>query len=149
MTISRRVLLGLLLSTPAAADPSPAVFIEITPVEGRATVRIAAGQVVRVGRAEGATVIDTTAWVQQRSSESVDAVARKLALAGQRMAALTDLSGGRTYLAADRVVVVRESTERHAAGARASVVMVGLRFGTDIAVRESVAEVMTALAAAR
>jgi hypothetical protein len=90
-------------------------------------------------------VIDTTAWVQQRSAESVEAVARKLQAAGQRLVALTDLSGGRTYIAADRVVVVRDSGERHAAGARAAIIMVGLRFNTDVAVRESVAEVMEAL----
>jgi hypothetical protein len=43
------------------------------------------------------------------------------------------------------VVVVREAYEQHAAGARATIVMVGLRFNTDIAVRETVEEVMAAL----
>ncbi len=64
---------------------------------------------------------------------------------GQRLVALTDLSNGRIYLAADRVVLVRASQERHAAGARAAIVMVGLRFNTDVAVREAVEEVIAAL----
>lgn len=139
----RHALLLLLLAAPAAAQVPG--FIEVIPTERGQAVRIAAHQVVRVGRGEGATVIDTTAWVQQRSAENVEAVARKLAGAGQRLVALTDLSGGRTYLAADRIVLVRESGERHAAGARAAIVMVGLRFNTDVAVRESVEEVMAAL----
>jgi hypothetical protein len=108
-------------------------------------VRIAAAQVVRVARAEGYTVIDTTAWVQQRTTEAVEAVARRMAAAGQPLVALTDLRDARTYLAADRVVLVREAYEQHAAGARATVVMVGLRFNTDVAVRETVEEVMAAL----
>jgi hypothetical protein len=136
-------LILLLLAAPAAAQVPG--FIEVVPTERGQAVRIAAAQVVRVGRGEGGTVIDTTAWVQQRSAESVEAVARKLSAAGQRLVALTDLSGGRTYLDADRIVVVRESGERHAAGARAAIVMVGLRFNTDVAVRESVEEVMAAL----
>jgi hypothetical protein len=142
----------LVLSTAAALPASAAegaapaqVFIEVVPTGGHAPVRIAAAQVVRVARAEGYTVIDTTAWVQQRSTESVEAVARRLAAAGQRLVALTDLREARTYLAADRVVLVREAYEQHAAGARATVVMVGLRFNTDIAVRETVEEVMAAL----
>ena len=144
-------LLGL-LALPAAAQqppadpiPGPVAFIEVVPTEGRAPVRIAAHQVVRVARAEGATVIDTAAWVQQRSVEPAEAVARRIAAAGPRLVALTDLGNGRIWLAADRVVLVRESQERHAAGARAAIVLVGLRFGTDVAVRESVAEVMAAL----
>ena len=83
--------------------------------------------------------------MQQRTIEPVESVARRLSSAGQRLVALTDLAGARTYLAADRVVLVRESQERHAAGARAAVVMVGLRFNTDVAVRETVEEVMAAL----
>ena len=131
---------------PTAAQDAPAnAFIEVVPTGGHAPVRIAATQVVRVARAEGHTVIDTTAWVQQRSTESVEAVARRLAAAGQRLVALTDLRDARTYLAADRVVLVREAYEQHAAGARATVVMVGLRLNTDIAVRETVEEVMAAL----
>jgi hypothetical protein len=42
-------------------------------------------------------------------------------------------------------VLVRDSQDRHAAGGRAAIVVVGLRFGTDVAVRESVAEVLAAL----
>jgi hypothetical protein len=124
----------------------PAGFVEVVPTEGRAAVLLAAAQVVRIGRAEGQTVIDTAAWVQQRTVEPIDSVARRVAEAGQRLVPLTDLGNGRIWLAADRVVLVRGSEERHASGARAAIVMVGLRFGTDVAVRESVAEVMMALA---
>lgn len=146
-----------LLSAAAAQQDAPApgaaagVFIQVIPTEGRAPVRLAAGQVVRVGRAEGYTVIDTAAYVQQRTVEPVESVARRLAAAGQRLIALTDLRDARTYLAADRVVLVREPYEQHAAGARAAIVMVGLRFNTDVAVRETVEQVMSALerAAAR
>jgi len=142
----RRVLaLLILLAWPAAAEEGRPAFIEIIPAEGRAPVLVAVPQVVRVARVEGQTVIDTAAWVQQRTVEPVESVARRLSAAGQRLIALTDLGGGRIYLAADRVVLVREAHERHAAGARAAIVMVGLRFGTDVAVREGVAEVMGAL----
>jgi hypothetical protein len=130
----------------APAAPAAGAFIEVVPAEGRAPVRVAASQVVRVARAEGYTVLDTTAYVQQRTIEPVEAVARRLAAAGQRFIALTDLRDSRTYLAADRVVIVREPYEQHAAGARAAVVMVGLRFSADVAVRETVGEVMAALA---
>jgi hypothetical protein len=157
MTTIRRLLLGagcvvaLTAGTaaqdgplrPAAAPVGP--FIEVVPTEGRAPVRLAAAQVVRVGRVEAQTVIDTTAYVQQRTIEPIDSVARRLIAAGQRLVALTDLSGARIWLAADRIVLVRGSEDRHAAGARAAIVMVGLRFNTDIAVRESVEEVMAAL----
>ena len=84
--------------------------------------------------------------MQQRTIEPVESVARRLSSAGQRLVALTDLGSGRIYLAADRVVLVRGSQERHATGARAAIVMVGLRFNTDVAVRETVEEVMAALA---
>jgi hypothetical protein len=142
----RLLLCLLLLAAPAWAQEAPRpAFIEVAPPDGRGAVRLAPAQVVRIGRAEGHTVIDTTAWVQQRTAEPVEAVARRVAAAGQRLVALTDLANGRIYLAADRIVLVRESGERHAAGARAAIVMVGLRFGTDVAVRESVAEVMAAL----
>jgi hypothetical protein len=145
---------GALLAFGAAAvaqDMPPPVsaaagaFIDIVPTEGRMPVRLAAAHAVRIGRVEGHTVIDTTAWVQQRTVEPVDSVARRLVAAGQRLIALTDLNGTRIYLAADRIVLVRDSQERHAAGARAAIVMVGLRFNTDIAVRESPDEVMAAL----
>jgi hypothetical protein len=139
------LLLPALAVLPAAAQDVPG-FLEIVPTEGRATVRLAVAQVVRVGRVEGATVIDTAAWVQQRTVEPVDSVAQRLSAAGRRFIPLTDLANGRIYLAADRIVLVRDSGERHAAGARAAIVMVGLRFGTDVAVRESVAEVMALLA---
>jgi hypothetical protein len=141
----RLVLLLLLLSAGAAAQPVPAPFIEVVPTEGRAPVRLAATQVVRVARVEGQTVIDTTAWVQQRTVEPVDTVARRIREAGQRLVPLTDLGSGRVWLAADRFVAVRDSQDRHAAGARAAIVMVGLRSGTDVAVRETVEEVMAAL----
>jgi hypothetical protein len=130
---------------PLANAPPAGVFIQVIPTEGRAPVRLAVSQVVRVARAEGYTVIDTTAYVQQRTVESVEAVARRLAAAGQRLIALTDLRDARTYLAADRVVLVREPYEQHATGARAAVVMAGLRFNNDVAVRETVEQVMAAL----
>ena len=138
----RAVLLALL---PLAGAASAEAFLEISPGPGAPRVLVAVGQVVRIARVEGFTVIDTTAWVQQRTVEPVDAVARRLTAAGQRLIALTDLNGQRIHLAADRVVLVRDSQDRHAAGARAAVVMVGLRFNTDIAVRETVEEVMAAL----
>lgn len=90
-------------------------------------------------------MLDTAAWVQQRTTESVEAIARRLGDTGLRLVPLTDLNGRRIWLAADRIVAVRESGARHAAGARAAIIMVGLRFNTDIAVREGVEEVMEAL----
>lgn len=148
--IPRRALPLLLLAAPAAAqDAPPASFVELLPAEGRAPVRVNAMQVVRVARLDGATILDTTAFVQQRSSEGLDAVIRRLQAAGLRLVPLTDLNGARTYLALDRIVLVRPSEERHAAGARAAIVVAGLRFATDVAVRETVADVMAAIAAAR
>jgi hypothetical protein len=144
MTRLAGCLLALLLAGGAAAAEPPRL-IEIQPTEGRASVWLAPAQVVRIGRAEGQTVIDTAAWVQQRTTEPVDAVARRVAEAGQRLVPLTDLSNARIWIAADRIVLVRDSQDRHAAGARAAIVVVGLRFGTDVAVRESVAEVLAAL----
>jgi hypothetical protein len=129
----------------AAVMAAPDGFIEITPTEGRAPVHLAVAQVVRVGRAEGHTVIDTTAWVQQRTVEPAESVARRLRAAGQRLVPLTDLRSSRIWLAVDRVVLVRDSQERHAAGARAAIVMMGLRFSPDVAVRETAEEVMAAL----
>jgi hypothetical protein len=151
-----RTLRRALLAAVAAASALPAVtaaedaatagaFVQVIPTEGRAPVRLAAAQVVRIARAEGYTVIDTAAYVQQRTVESVEAVARRLTAAGLRLVPLTDLRDTRTYLAVDRVVLVREPYEQHAAGARAAIVMVGLRFNTDVAVRETVEEVMTVL----
>ncbi|SDB42749.1 hypothetical protein [Belnapia rosea] len=150
--IRRRALvlssLALLLAPAAAAQEPPARFIELQPMEGRAAVRLNALQVVRIARLDGATILDTTAYVQQRSSEALEAVVRRLQSAGLRLVALTDLNGARTYLALDRIVLVRPSEERHAAGARAAIVVAGLRFATDVAVRETVAEAMAAIAAA-
>ncbi len=147
--IPRRILPLLLLALPAAAQDPPAIFVELLPAEGRAPVRLNAMQVVRVARLDGATILDTTAFVQQRSSEALDAVIRRLQSAGLRLVPLTDLNGARTFLALDRIVLVRPSEERHAAGARAAIVVAGLRFATDVAVRETVADVMAAIAAAR
>ncbi|WP_043335960.1 hypothetical protein [Belnapia moabensis] len=147
--IPRRILPLLLLALPAAAQDPPAIFVELLPAEGRAPVRLNAMQVVRVARLDGATILDTTAFVQQRSSEALDAVIRRLQSAGLRLVPLTDLNGARTFLALDRIVLVRPSEERHAAGARAAIVVAGLRFATDVAVRETVADVMAAIATAR
>lgn len=144
MTRLAGCLLALLLVGGATAAEPPRL-IEIQPTEGRASVWLAPAQVVRIGRAEGQTVIDTAAWVQQRTTEPVDALARRVAEAGQRLVPLTDLSNARIWIAADRIVLVRDSQDRHAAGARAAIVVVGLRFGTDVAVRESVDEVLAAL----
>jgi hypothetical protein len=144
----RRALLLAALLLPGAAlaqEPPAPGFIEILPSEGRGAVRLALAQVVRIGRAEGHTVVDTAAWVQQRSVETVESLARRVAAGGVRLVPLTDPSGTRTWLAADRVVLVRESQDRHAAGARAAIVMVGLRMGADVAVRETPEEVMAAL----
>ena len=142
-------ILLLLLAAPALAQlpeaPLRDGFVAVTPTERGAAVRIVVSQVVRVGRAEGATVIDTTAYVQQRSIEPAEAIARRISAAGLRLVPLTDPSGGRVWLAPDKVVLVRDSNERHAAGARAAVVMIGLRFSADVAVRESVEQVMAAL----
>jgi hypothetical protein len=142
----------LALAPPSAAMAQEPVrpgairgFIEVIPSEGRAPVELAAAQVVRVGRVEGFTVIDTAAWVQQRSVEPVEAIARRLTAAGVRLIPLTDLNGARIYLVVDRVVLVRGSEDRHAAGARTAIVMVGLRFNTDVAVREGPEEVKAAL----
>ncbi|MGG5807845.1 hypothetical protein [Falsiroseomonas sp. CW058] len=139
------LLLATMLPAPAPAQPAPGAFVEIVPTEGRAAVHVATAQVVRIGRAEGATVIDTTSFVQQRSAEALETVARRMAAAGLRLLPLTDPSGGRVYLVPDRIVLVRDSGERHAAGARAAIVMVGLRYGFDVAVRETVEQVMAAL----
>ncbi|MDO9711406.1 hypothetical protein [Paracraurococcus lichenis] len=150
-TLSRRAVLALALLLPGLAvaqpepEPAAARFLEIVPTGGHGPVRLAVSQVTRVGRAEGYTVIDTTAYVQQRTVEAPDSVVRRVAAAGQRLVALTDPSGQRTWVAPDRVVLVRESEARHAAGARAAIVLVGLRFGQDVAVRETVDEVMAAL----
>ena len=136
-------LLALSLAAPVAAQP--AAFIDVAPPKGHAPVHVAAGQIVRIARVDGYTVIDTAAWVQQRTTEAVDAVARRVMATGQRLLPLTDPANARVWLSVDRVVIVRDSQARHAAGARAAIVMVGLYYGRDVAVRETVAEVMAAL----
>ncbi|MCO6414760.1 hypothetical protein JYK14_01010 [Siccirubricoccus sp. KC 17139] len=128
-----------------AAPPEVPGFIQLQPAPGAPPVALAVRQVVRIGHAEGLTAIDTTAFVQQRSVEPAEAVARRLIALGARLVRLTDLNGAGTWIAADRVVVVRGPTERYAAGARAAIVVVGLRFTTDVAVKESVPEVLAAL----
>jgi hypothetical protein len=137
------------LTRPAGATEPAASFIEILPSSGGPPVRLNARQVVRVARLEGTTILDTTAFVQQRSSEALESLAQRLVAAGLPLVPLTDLNGARTYLARDRIVLVRASEERHAAGARAAIVVTGLRFATDIAVRETVAEAMAAIAHAQ
>ena len=143
------VAMGDVAEAQRQADPGsaalPTQFIEIVPTEGRAPVHLSSAQVVRLGRVENFTTIDTAAWVQQRTTEPVEAIARRLRDGGQRLVALTDLNNGRVYLALDRIVLVRDSHERHAAGARAAIVMVGLRFNTDVAVRETAQDVMAAI----
>ncbi|WP_431269173.1 hypothetical protein [Dankookia sp. P2] len=137
---------------PAAAAPyqvfvTPSgTFIDLAPPAGQGPVRLAVSQVVRIGRLQGETVIDTAAWVQQRTAEPMDSLAHRLAAAGVRLVPLTDPSGQRTWLAADRIVLIRGSEARHAAGARTALVMVGLLYTRDVAVRETVEEVMAALA---
>ncbi|WP_149538637.1 hypothetical protein [Siccirubricoccus phaeus] len=127
------------------ALPDVPGFIQLIPAPGAPPVALAVRQVVRIGHADGRTAIDTTAFVQQRSVEPAEVVARRLAALGLRLVRLTDLNGAGTWIAADRVVLVRGPTERYATGARAAIVVVGLRFTTDVAVRESVPEVLAAL----
>ena len=121
-------------------------FIDLAPPAGQGPVRLAVAQVVRIGRLEGETVIDTTAYVQQRTPEPMESLVRRLAAAGVRLVPLTDPSSQRTWVAADKVVLVRGSEARHAGGARAAIVLVGLRYTRDVAVQETVEEVMAALA---
>lgn len=141
-----------LLAYPAEAAPDQLLvtpggsFIDLAPPAGQGPMRLAVGQVVRVGRLDNETVIDTTAYVQQRTPEALDSLVRRLGAAGVRLIPLTDPSNQRTWVAADKVVLVRGSETRHAAGARAAIVLVGLRYTRDVAVRETVEEVMAALA---
>ena len=76
----------------------------------------------------------------------MESLVRRLAAAGLRLVPLTDPSGQRTWLAADRIVLIRGSEARHAAGARTALVMVGLLYTRDVAVKETVEEVMATLA---
>ncbi|MBK1659061.1 hypothetical protein [Paracraurococcus ruber] len=141
------LVLAALLAAPvgAPAGAEPARFIELVPSGGEVPVHLAVSQVVRVARVDQATAIDTISYVQQQSIEPVEAVAQRLMAAGLRLVPLTDLANRRLYVAPERVVIVRRSPERHAEGARASLVMAGLRLRNDVAVRETVEEVMAAL----
>lgn len=138
----RRALLLALPAVPAAAQPA---FIDVPPAEGDRAVALAVAQVVRVGRLQNLTVIDTMSYVQLQTREPAEGVARRLAAAGLALAPLTDLAGVRTWVAIDRVVSVRPADVRHAPGARTSLIMSGLRFTTDFAVRESMDDVMAAI----
>ena len=157
MPASRVIALSCLLAFGLAVLPVGAVadqlfvtpsgtFIDLAPPAGQGPVRLAVAQVVRIGRLQGETVIDTAAWVQQRTTEPMEGLIRRLTAAGVRLVPLTDPSGQRTWLAADRIVLIRGSEARHAAGARTALVMVGLLYTRDVAVRETVDEVMAALA---
>lgn len=151
--VPRLLLAALWLAVPPA-DAAPdqlfvtpsGTFIDLAPPAGQGPVRLAVSQVVRIGRLQGETVIDTAAWVQQRTAEPMDSLVRRLTAAGLRLVPLTDPSSQRTWVAAERIVLVRGSEARHAAGARTALVMVGLLYTRDVAVRESVEEVMAALA---
>lgn len=138
----RRAALLALAALPAAAQPA---FIEVPPAEGERAVALAVAQVVRVGRLQTVTVIDTMSYVQLQTRESAESIARRLAAAGLALAPLTDLAGARTWVAVDRVVSIRPADARHAPGARTSLIMSGLRFTTDFAVREPMEEVMASL----
>ena len=140
-----------LAALPASAAPdqlfvTPSGAFALAPPAGQGPVRLAVAQVVRIGRLQGETVIDTAAWVQQRTTEPMESLVRRLAAAGVRLVPLTDPSGQRTWLAADRIVLIRGSEARHAEGARTALVMVGLLYTRDVAVRETVDEVIAALA---
>ncbi|HEY8609817.1 MAG TPA: hypothetical protein VIL69_00840, partial [Roseomonas sp.] len=54
--------------------PTAGKFIEIILTDGRAPVWIAALEVVRVAEIANQTVLDTTAWVQQRTDERVEPI---------------------------------------------------------------------------
>lgn len=136
----------ILSGAPSGAQPRPGpIFLDMQAAEGGGSVAIAVAQAVRFGRLENLTVIDTATFVQLQTSEPVDSMARRLAAAGLALAALTDLAGVRTYVAIDRVVSVRRSDERHAQGARSSLIVDGLRFSRDMGVREGMEEVMAAI----
>jgi hypothetical protein len=128
-----------------ASHPPPAHFIEIIPTEGRAPVHLATSQVVRLGRVENFTTIDTAAWVQQRTTEPVEAIARRLRDAGQRLVALTDLNHGRVFWRSTGSSWSASLTNGTPPAPRAAIVMVGLRFNTDVAVRETAPDVMAAI----
>lgn len=120
-------------------------FIELTPLHGGPPVALRATQVVRVGRLEGHTIVDTLAWVQQPTAESIESVARRVMATGHRLIPLTDPTAGRIWIGADSIVLVREANSQHTIGARAALVLDGLRFRAEIAVRETLPEVIAAL----
>ncbi|MFZ4408254.1 MAG: hypothetical protein ACOYOH_12975 [Paracraurococcus sp.] len=145
-----------LAGAPAAAAPETmfvtpsGVFIELAGpvVAGKAQppVRIAVSQIIRIGLLERETVIDTTGFVQQKTSEPAETVARRLMAAGIRLIQVTDALGQRNWVAANWVVMVRAAQAGHPVGTRASITLPGLRFARDVAVKETVDEVMAALA---
>lgn len=150
LPVGRRALLAATLlagcTGVAAAQPRhPPIFLEFQPAEGGGTVAIAVAQAVRIGRLGNQTVIDTATFVQLQTREPLDSVVRRLAASGLALIALTDLAGTRTYVAIDRIVSVRRSDERHASGARTSIIVDGLRFSRDMGVREGLEEVMAAI----
>jgi hypothetical protein len=126
------------------------IFLEVAGpvVDGhpQPPVKIAVAQIIRVGLLERETVIDTTGFVQQKTSEPAEAVARRMAAAGIRLIQVTDALGQRTWVAANWVVIVRAAQVGHPAGTRASITLPGLRFARDVAVKEPVEEVMATLA---
>ena len=145
-----------LAGVPGAAAPEAmfatpgGLFIEVAGpvVDGQVQppVKIAISQIVRIGLLERETVIDTTGYVQQKTSDPADTVARRVAAAGIRLIQVTDALGQRTWVAANWVVIVRAAQVGHPAGTRTSITLPGLRFARDVAVRETVEEVMAALA---
>jgi len=154
-TLQVALALLCLAAAPAAAAPetmfvTPAgIFIEVAGpvVDGQLQppVKIAISQIIRIGLLERETVIDTTGFVQQRTSEPAETVARRLTAAGIRLVQVTDALGQRTWIAANWVVIVRAAQVGHPAGTRTSITLPGLRFARDVAVRETVEEVMAAL----
>ena len=145
-----------LAAAPAAAAPEATIvtpggiFLELAGpvVDGQLQppVKIAVSQIIRIGLLERETVIDTTGFVQQKTSDSAEAVARRVAAAGIRLVQVTDALGQRTWVAASWVVIVRAAQVGHPAGTRTSITLPGLRFARDVAVKETVEEVMAALA---
>jgi hypothetical protein len=140
------LLLALLLcQAQGPAPPNPPGFIDVVAYDNRRIVHIAAHQVTRIFHNEESTLIDTGGFARQRSLEPVDVVARRVIAAGRRMIALTDPSQQRIWLAAEAIIVVRESRENRAEGGRTAVSVVGLPLSRDLAVRESVDEVLAAI----
>jgi hypothetical protein len=156
LTFQVALALVCLAGAPVAAAPETTfvtpvgVFIEVAGpvVDGKLQppVQIAVSQIIRIGWLERGTVIDTTGFVQQKTSEPAETVARRLSASGIRLIQVTDALGQRTWVAANWVVMVRAAQAGHPAGTRASITLPGLRFARDVAVKETVEEVMAALA---